>query len=242
MAARLRTHPLPARRHVSQRPARGPGAGPRRLRDRAGPRPARPRRARLGRARLVHCLGAQRVAGRGVRRFVGGLRHQPSRPGVELPRRPRITGITGSWPRRAASGWCARTGKRSRATSGTSGSSRTQPDDAEFERTAVSFDNPDWADVTLHSYRSRWGHAAGDPCVCRARSALRPGAQAARADADDARRAGPGELPAMSEGKEAYFSGPYERRLIAERGPFSAARRAPRRRRARSSSWLERYR
>src|SRR5690606_20125253 len=36
------------------------------------------------------------------------------------------------------------------------------PDDA-FESTAKAFDNPDWADVTLHSYRVRWGHAEPDP-------------------------------------------------------------------------------
>ncbi len=35
--------------------------------------------------------------------------------------------------------------------------------DEEFEATAVSFDNPDWIDVTLHSYRHRWGYALGDP-------------------------------------------------------------------------------
>jgi pimeloyl-ACP methyl ester carboxylesterase len=28
-------------------------------------------------------------------------------------------------------------------------------DDATFDRVAASFDNPDWVDVTLHSYRSR---------------------------------------------------------------------------------------
>jgi len=28
-----------------------------------------------------------------------------------------------------------------------------------FDRVAASFDNPDWVDVTLHSYRSRWDEA-----------------------------------------------------------------------------------
>jgi hypothetical protein len=27
--------------------------------------------------------------------------------------------------------------------------------DATFDRVAMSFDNPDWVDVTLHSYRCR---------------------------------------------------------------------------------------
>ena len=36
-------------------------------------------------------------------------------------------------------------------------------DDAEFERTAPSFDNPDFVPVVIHSYRHRHGNAAGDP-------------------------------------------------------------------------------
>src|SRR3989442_8935020 len=36
-------------------------------------------------------------------------------------------------------------------------------DDAEFERTAPSFDNPDFVPIVIHSYRHRHGKAAGDP-------------------------------------------------------------------------------
>ncbi|WP_298089212.1 L-dopachrome tautomerase-related protein [uncultured Sphingomonas sp.] len=36
-------------------------------------------------------------------------------------------------------------------------------DEATFERVARSFDNPDWADVTVHSYRARWDEAEPDP-------------------------------------------------------------------------------
>jgi pimeloyl-ACP methyl ester carboxylesterase len=36
-------------------------------------------------------------------------------------------------------------------------------DDATFERTAASFDNPDFVDVTIQSYRHRFKYAAGDP-------------------------------------------------------------------------------
>jgi len=35
-------------------------------------------------------------------------------------------------------------------------------DEATFDRVAHSFDNPDWADVTLHSYRARWDEAEPD--------------------------------------------------------------------------------
>jgi pimeloyl-ACP methyl ester carboxylesterase len=33
----------------------------------------------------------------------------------------------------------------------------------EFEAMAQAFENADWADITLHSYHHRWGHAPGDP-------------------------------------------------------------------------------
>lgn len=36
-------------------------------------------------------------------------------------------------------------------------------DDATFDRVAASFENPDWVEVTLHSYRSRWDEAEPDP-------------------------------------------------------------------------------
>ena len=36
-------------------------------------------------------------------------------------------------------------------------------DDATYARTADSFDNPDFVDVVIHSYRHRFGYAPGDP-------------------------------------------------------------------------------
>jgi pimeloyl-ACP methyl ester carboxylesterase len=36
-------------------------------------------------------------------------------------------------------------------------------DEATFERTASAFDNPDYVDVVIHSYRHRYGLAEGDP-------------------------------------------------------------------------------
>src|SRR6195256_6102442 len=36
-------------------------------------------------------------------------------------------------------------------------------DDATFERSAASFDNPDFVDVVIHSYRHRYALVAGDP-------------------------------------------------------------------------------
>jgi pimeloyl-ACP methyl ester carboxylesterase len=36
-------------------------------------------------------------------------------------------------------------------------------DDATYARTAQSFDNPDFVDVVIQSYRHRFGYAPGDP-------------------------------------------------------------------------------
>src|SRR6266851_2967577 len=36
-------------------------------------------------------------------------------------------------------------------------------DDATFERSAAAFDNPDYVDIVIHSYRHRFGLADGDP-------------------------------------------------------------------------------
>jgi pimeloyl-ACP methyl ester carboxylesterase len=36
-------------------------------------------------------------------------------------------------------------------------------DDIEYEKTAKSFDNPDFVEVSIHSYRHRYGAAQGDP-------------------------------------------------------------------------------
>src|SRR4030081_2810205 len=38
-------------------------------------------------------------------------------------------------------------------------------DDSTYERTAPSFDNPDFVDVVIQSYRHRYGYAPGDPAL-----------------------------------------------------------------------------
>jgi len=40
-----------------------------------------------------------------------------------------------------------------------------QFDDSTYDRTATSFENPDFVDVVIHSYRHRYGLAAGDPAL-----------------------------------------------------------------------------
>jgi pimeloyl-ACP methyl ester carboxylesterase len=38
-------------------------------------------------------------------------------------------------------------------------------DDATYDRTAVSFENPDFVEVVIHSYRHRFGYTPGDPAL-----------------------------------------------------------------------------
>jgi pimeloyl-ACP methyl ester carboxylesterase len=38
-------------------------------------------------------------------------------------------------------------------------------DDATYQRTGESFDNPDFVDVVIHSYRHRYGATPGDPVL-----------------------------------------------------------------------------
>ena len=45
--------------------------------------------------------------------------------------------------------------------------------DAEFEATAQSFDNPDFVDIVMHSYRYRWGYEKPDPKYDDAESFMR---------------------------------------------------------------------
>lgn len=97
-------------------------------------------------------------------------------------------------------------------------------DDGTFERTAKSWDNPDFVDVTLHSYRYRWGEAPVDPAYDEqeAQMAKTPKIKVPTTHivgADD--RA---TLPESSAGKEKYFTGGDERRLLNGVGGFRSAR------------------
>jgi pimeloyl-ACP methyl ester carboxylesterase len=95
-----------------------------------------------------------------------------------------------------------------------------KPDADEFERTAISFDNPDWADVVLHSYRVRWGHAVPDPHYSALEAQFDPAPRQRVPTLTLHGALDPVNSPQMSEGKEAYFAGPYARRLIEGAGHF----------------------
>lgn len=100
-------------------------------------------------------------------------------------------------------------------------------DDATYERSAASFENPDFVDVVIQSYRHRYGYAPGDP-------ALEPIEQALAAQPKitvptivlhgEASGIGP---PKQSEQHARFFSGPYQRRVIPVAGHYLPAE-APR--------------
>jgi pimeloyl-ACP methyl ester carboxylesterase len=91
-------------------------------------------------------------------------------------------------------------------------------DDATFERTATSFDNPDFVDVTIQSYRHRFKTAAGDPDLepIEQRLAARPTIPVPSiALHGEANGVGP---PEMSEKHARFFTGPYRRRVVPRAG------------------------
>lgn len=100
-------------------------------------------------------------------------------------------------------------------------------DEAEFAATAGAFDNPDWMDVTLHSYRHRWGHALGDPRYANDIAALKPlpvigiPALVIHGGADAVNPVD------SSAGKESWFSNRYHRVVLDGIGHFPQREAAP---------------
>ena len=99
--------------------------------------------------------------------------------------------------------------------------------DAVFERTAAAFDNPDFVDVTIQSYRHRYGYAAGDPALedIERQLAAQPGITAPtvalQGEAD-------GVQPAAAfSAQDRLFTGRFERRTLARVG-HNPPREAPR--------------
>jgi pimeloyl-ACP methyl ester carboxylesterase len=91
-------------------------------------------------------------------------------------------------------------------------------DEATYRRTAESFDNPDFIDVVIHSYRHRIRNAVGDPqyASIEAQLAALPKISVPTIvihGADDA--VNPSQ---KSEGHHRYFTGYYERRLFENVG------------------------
>lgn len=87
-------------------------------------------------------------------------------------------------------------------------------DDATWERTAASFDNPDFVDVVVHSYRHRFGLVPGDPAFedterrLTAQPPITVPTIALDGEGDGVTRAGGARDHAR------HFTGRYERRTI----------------------------
>ncbi|HYR66848.1 MAG TPA: alpha/beta hydrolase [Reyranella sp.] len=87
-------------------------------------------------------------------------------------------------------------------------------DEATFEKSAVSFDNPDFVDVVIQSYRHRYGYAPGDPALAdiEARLALQPKIAVPTVNLHGGHT---GINPVAEKDAQAkFFSGSYERRLL----------------------------
>lgn len=87
-------------------------------------------------------------------------------------------------------------------------------DEATYARSAAVFDNADFVDVVIHSYRHRYGNVPGDPAYAEveARLAAQPAISvpsiSLQGDNDGV------TLAAVSEGHAKHFTGPYQRRLL----------------------------
>lgn len=91
--------------------------------------------------------------------------------------------------------------------------------EAGFERTASSFDNPDFVDVVIHSYRHRILAAPGDPALEQMEQALAE-KPAISVPTIVLHGAADGVSPAPTLEQDARFTGPYGRRTIPVAGHF----------------------
>ncbi len=91
-------------------------------------------------------------------------------------------------------------------------------DDATYRRTAASFENPDFVDIVIHSYRHRFGYAPGDPAYEHIETQL---AEQPKIPVPTIVLHGEGDGvmgPEESADHARFFMGPYERRLISSVG------------------------
>jgi pimeloyl-ACP methyl ester carboxylesterase len=93
-------------------------------------------------------------------------------------------------------------------------------DEATFERTAASFDNPDFVEVVIQSYRHRYGLAPGDPSLdeIEDRLAAQPPITVPTIVLHGA--CDGVSLPGSSAGHARFFTGPYQRRVVPVAGHF----------------------
>ena len=99
-------------------------------------------------------------------------------------------------------------------------------DEAEFERAAQSFDNPDWLAIMLSSYRSRWREEKRDPQYDPVQERIARVGRISVATLTIQGAADGTVLPQSTENLDGYFSGPYRRFLLDGVGHFPT-REAP---------------
>ena len=93
-------------------------------------------------------------------------------------------------------------------------------DPADFDEAARAFQGEDWAEIVLHSYRHRWGFAEGDPAYAEDEARLNPAPVLSvptlvlHGGADTCNH------PDSSKGREAFFTGRYERQVLDGIGHF----------------------
>jgi pimeloyl-ACP methyl ester carboxylesterase len=90
--------------------------------------------------------------------------------------------------------------------------------DATFDATARSFDNPDFVDVVIHSYRVRYGYVPGDPALAAIENKLAAKPQITVPAITLQGEAMGTTSPEASAGHAKHFTGPYERRTIPRVG------------------------
>lgn len=87
-------------------------------------------------------------------------------------------------------------------------------DDATYSRSAAAFDNPDFVDVVIHSYRVRFGLVEGDPALAAIEVQLRRQPRIA-VPTIALHGGGDGVFRAeVSESHHRFFTGPYRRHVI----------------------------
>lgn len=99
-------------------------------------------------------------------------------------------------------------------------------DEGTFDAVATSFDNLDWLDVTLHSYRARWEEAAPDPRSRRLETGVKATKQIATPTIYFQGAVDGVNPPDASSDIASKFSGPFERIMLPGVGHFPT-REAP---------------
>jgi pimeloyl-ACP methyl ester carboxylesterase len=91
-------------------------------------------------------------------------------------------------------------------------------DDATFDRSAASFDNADFVDVVIHSYRHRFGNVAGDPryAAIETRLATKPDINVPTINLQGA--ADGVNLMRVADSQSKHFTASYQRRVLENVG------------------------